>query len=143
MNFSLLLTRKQDLYILEGSMIEINLAQSQGDWHVNAAILPYGGLGVAKVAQLAKISCASFSEAEQAVSNLSSASFAPDQNRWPVSDPKFQIINDSTHEDSKNFANYRIQRGDVIIGRIDNFPRGSAIELIKLALEIVAQSEKI
>ncbi len=122
-------------------MIEIQLEKRGSAWDVNATILPKGGLGIAKDARLASIGTASFAEAAHAVANLTSATFQENPDRWGVPEPKFQIINQSSHSDHENFGNYKVVRSGRIIGQIKNFPKGEVIDLIKAALHIVAGAE--
>jgi hypothetical protein len=122
-------------------MIEVHLDNRNTTWDVNATILPYGGLGIAKQATLATISAPSFIEAANAVASLDTASFVENRDRWPVPGPKFQITNCMSHPDHERFGNYRIEMGGAVIGTIENFPRGNNVELIKEALSIVASAD--
>ncbi len=122
-------------------MIEIHLTKNGASWDVTATKLPYGGLGVAKVARLTRISEPSVVALQQAVQNLSSVEFVPDQDRWPVPEPKFQIINQWSHPDPKHFGNYTIERGGSCVGTVPNFARGEALNLIRAALIVLAQSQ--
>ena len=122
-------------------MIEVHLDKQNEDWNINATILPYGGLGVAKEATLGKVKSPSFAEAADAVQSLETVSFVENRDRWPVPGPKFQIINEMTHLDHERFGNYRIEMDGAVVGTIENFPRAKTCELIKKALSLVAADE--
>jgi hypothetical protein len=127
-------------------MIEVYLTEKEaGTWELNATVFPQGGLGgLAQECHIASVREGNFRAAIETADdlNLSALSFKPDPHRWPVPEPKFQIINDGSHEDRHNFGNYQIRRGDIVLGRVENFPRRQRAELIKTALRIVADAEK-
>jgi hypothetical protein len=123
-------------------MIELYLTQTKdGGWELNATVFPQGGVGgIAKESTIASVHEGTFKAALAATSelDLSTLSFTPNPERWPVPEPKFQIVNDGSHSDREMFGNYQVRCGDVVIERIENFPRGNRGELIKKALRIVA-----
>ncbi len=126
-------------------MIEVYLTEIDGaEWELNATVLPQGGLGgLSQESIIASVYEGTFQAAFEVTSelDLSNLSFKPEPDRWPVPEPKFQIVNEGSHPDSDNFGNYQIKCGDVLLGRIENFPRGSRGELIKEALKIVADAD--
>ncbi len=126
-------------------MIEVYLAKnSDSKWDLNATVLPQGGHGgLAQDSRVASIEEGTFEAALEATSDLdlSTLQFTANPDRWPVPEPKFQIVNEGSHADSEHFGNYQIKRGDLIVGRIENFPKGSRGELIREALRVLAEAE--
>lgn len=126
-------------------MIELHLTQiTGGTWELTATILPLGGLGgLAREATVATVHEGTFRAASDATTelDLSALSFTSNPDRWPVPEPKFQIVNELSHPERDTFGNYQIRRGDAIVGRLENFPRGDCGELIKEALRVVAAVE--
>ncbi len=117
-------------------MIEVYLQKSQNSgWDLKAAILPKGGLGLAKETHLARLLQPSFQEAAEKLIEFSELSFTTNPDRWPVGENAFQIINDLSHPDRENFGNYNIEHKGRNIGRIEDFPRNSLAALIKRALQ--------
>jgi hypothetical protein len=123
-------------------MIEVHIQSSETYWTLRASIIPHGGLGIAREADLAVLQTPTFPAALESTTTLEQATFSPNENRWPVLEPKFQIINQGTHLDRERFGNYHIRRDNEVIGKIDDFPRGQTVRLIKRALEIVARCEQ-
>lgn len=121
-------------------MIELYLTQTKdGTWELNATVFPQGGVGgIAKESTIASVHEGTFKAAFEAASelDLNTLSFTPNPERWPVPEPKFQIINDGSHSDRNMFGNYQVRYGDVVIERIENFPRGNRGELIKKGCEL-------
>jgi len=123
-------------------MIEVHLAQHGERWNVTATILPWGGLGIAKVAVLGTLEDGSFAAAAEVVNPLLEASFTPNPDRWPVPEPKIQVINEMSHPNHTIMGNYRILRAGKVIGRIADHPRAEMTRLIKDALKIASESER-
>lgn len=122
-------------------MIEVFIKKEETAWTLCASILPYGGFGIARDANLATLEDPTFQSAYESVTALSEVSFSRNPDRWPVPEPKFQIINQGDHSDREHFGNYHIRRNEQIVGVIENFQRGKTLELIKKALEILASQE--
>lgn len=126
-------------------MIEVYLTHNEGGtWELNATVLPHGGLsGLAQESTIASVHEGTFEAALGVTSDLdlSTLSFKPNPDRWPVPEPKFQIVNEGSHPEGDTFGNYQVTRGDVILGRIESFPRGNVGQLIKAALEIVGDAD--
>lgn len=120
-------------------MIEVHITQGALAWEVNATILPQGGLGIAQDAKLGTIASPSFAEASKAIAMLSALSFHSNADRWPVPEPKFQIINQMSHSDPTRFGNYIVKYRDKVVGTIKDFPRTEMLRLIKEALVIVSR----
>jgi hypothetical protein len=128
-------------------MIEVYVQQAEdGKWELKATVLPKGGIGgLAQDATIAPLREGTFQEALDATCDLdfSRLSFQPHPDRWPVPQPKFQIINDGSHPDRAAFGNYHIKYKGIVVGRIENFPRGQRGELIRKALKIIADGHML
>lgn len=126
-------------------MIEVYLSTSPSDessFQLNASILPHGGIGgLAKDSVLGPVPLNTFQAAYKACSklDLSKLSFTPNENRWPVPGPKFQIVNTGSHAEREKFGNYQVFYEGEVIGEILNFPRGKRGELILAALKVVRE----
>ncbi len=127
-------------------MIEIHLAKREKElvWDLTATVLPHEGLGLAQEAVLTSIQSDSFALAARAIAPLSSVSFSPNPNRWPVPEPKIRIFNERNHSDREHFGNYRVEKNGRVLGRIEDFPRNNrdnTVELIRAAMALAVSAD--
>ncbi|MBK1792587.1 hypothetical protein [Persicirhabdus sediminis] len=125
-------------------MIEVYLLKlSATEWQLTATIFPMGGHGgLAQEAALAQLCEPTFTAGLAAMKDDGLAGFGRDSfiandSRWPVTEPKFQIVNDGSHPDPAEFGHYRVQLANKeILGRLENRKRSDLAGLIIAATEV-------
>lgn len=63
-------------------MIEVHIQTNETAWTLRASIMPHGGLGITREADLAVLQTPTFRAALESITSLEQVSFSPNHDRW-------------------------------------------------------------